>query len=66
MAKTMLSKAASADMMLANGKYYLVDRVDCDEEVIFVHDMSGQDFIIDLHMISLSNDVHFYLLDELK
>ena len=68
MAKTILSKATSADVMIANGKWYHIDRVDCDDKIIYVHDMDGQDFIIDLHIVAfmeVSEYVHFYILEEL-
>ena len=59
-----IDKAIKSHIIVANNKVYYIHKVDCDEEILYCHDVEGVDFIIDAHMIALSHDVRYY--EELK
>jgi len=61
-----MAKAIHADVMIANGKFYFVDRIDWDDQIIYCTDLEGSQYIIDHSLVALSDSVKFYNMEEIK
>lgn len=63
--KRTLELAIASDIVIANGIVYHIERVDCDEQVIYCRDGKWP-CCIDLYMLSRSQKAEFFTKTELK